>query len=361
MGKNAFVISDSEEEAQAISTALPGSGDATPSTAATSVLGGAIGAALEFATEIGANYWIEAPEVDMDVAENHVGDSKITELLATSTAIDPISTTTSATTSTSVSKKKTIRATIVLSDSDEEMKPNSVASSSVVKKVTKTMTTTKRTTIAKSLAEGEVQKVTKKVAASIVKKSIKKDEDTVASSSKTIKKSLPLTSKGKGKARVVDSDAESEFEDAQDAREETASSAVDPAARNSIELVDSDQDELASDGDAENGDGPKKIPPRKGAKVPPEMKKTWKKRTKYEKSKIMLNLNHPELENCWEKLAASPTPVAMHAVQPEGFSLKLLPFQLEGLDWMMKQEASECTVGCSLTRWEWARQLRLSL
>jgi DNA repair protein RAD16 len=29
------------------------------------------------------------------------------------------------------------------------------------------------------------------------------------------------------------------------------------------------------------------------------------------------------------------------AIQPDGLSLKLLPFQLEGLDWMRKQEASE--------------------
>lgn len=65
----------------------------------------------------------------------------------------------------------------------------------------------------------------------------------------------------------------------------------------------------------------------------------------YEKSQIYLNANHPELVSCWEDLAAIPLPVPMRTIQPEGFSLKLLPFQQEGLDWMMKAEAGAWSGG----------------
>lgn len=42
--------------------------------------------------------------------------------------------------------------------------------------------------------------------------------------------------------------------------------------------------------------------------------------------------------DCWDKLAATPSRVPEMAIQPAGFSMKLLPFQREGLNWMMKQE-----------------------
>lgn len=60
------------------------------------------------------------------------------------------------------------------------------------------------------------------------------------------------------------------------------------------------------------------------------------------KTQLALETHHPELVDCWAKLEKNmevfkPEPVE----QPDGLSLKLLPFQLEGLNWMKKQEARE--------------------
>ncbi|KAM0746618.1 hypothetical protein T439DRAFT_293915 [Meredithblackwellia eburnea MCA 4105] len=58
----------------------------------------------------------------------------------------------------------------------------------------------------------------------------------------------------------------------------------------------------------------------------------------YEKNELALCANHPELATCWTDLAASPIPVPTKAEQPVGLTQKLLPFQLEGLHWMLQQE-----------------------
>lgn len=50
---------------------------------------------------------------------------------------------------------------------------------------------------------------------------------------------------------------------------------------------------------------------------------------------------HPYLTTLWEDLAKIPTINPVAAPQPAGISRKLKPFQLEGLDWMVKQEASQ--------------------
>lgn len=42
----------------------------------------------------------------------------------------------------------------------------------------------------------------------------------------------------------------------------------------------------------------------------------------------------------WEDLEKSPPIVPVAAEQPAGITLKLKPFQLEGLNWMMQQEKS---------------------
>ena len=65
----------------------------------------------------------------------------------------------------------------------------------------------------------------------------------------------------------------------------------------------------------------------------------WRTRlSHWERTNMALCEHHPELECIWDELESTPliTPVAVP--QPEGLSLQLLPFQLEGLDWLLKQE-----------------------
>jgi DNA repair protein RAD16 len=57
---------------------------------------------------------------------------------------------------------------------------------------------------------------------------------------------------------------------------------------------------------------------------------------------LHLELYHPQLRNFWDRLREDVAVIKpTKAVQPDGLSLKLLPFQLEGLDWMRKQEAGD--------------------
>lgn len=54
-----------------------------------------------------------------------------------------------------------------------------------------------------------------------------------------------------------------------------------------------------------------------------------------------MNANHNELIGCWEDLAATTIVKPDLIEQPAGLTRKLLPFQQEGLDFMMRQEKSE--------------------
>lgn len=50
---------------------------------------------------------------------------------------------------------------------------------------------------------------------------------------------------------------------------------------------------------------------------------------------------HPEIKTMWTDLGAVPLIKPSQAVQPETITRKLKSFQLEGLDWMTKQEKSQ--------------------
>ncbi|KAK4698036.1 DNA repair protein RAD16, partial [Lecanoromycetidae sp. Uapishka_2] len=50
---------------------------------------------------------------------------------------------------------------------------------------------------------------------------------------------------------------------------------------------------------------------------------------------------HPEIKTMWDTLRNIPKIVPCQAAQPEGITRKLKSFQLEGLDWMTKQEQSQ--------------------
>ena len=66
------------------------------------------------------------------------------------------------------------------------------------------------------------------------------------------------------------------------------------------------------------------------------------KLTPFQRNEARMLNNHPELHGVWEELQANPPEgPPPRAEQPPGLSIKLLPFQLEGLHWLQKQESSE--------------------
>lgn len=111
---------------------------------------------------------------------------------------------------------------------------------------------------------------------------------------------------------------------------------------------------------AKDSSGEPRLPARKGAELSTKQKSEMKKmsrvrplagrlstprralliprRSQFDKTAVTLNANHPELVNCWSDLAALPVTVPTRAIQPAGLTQKLLPFQLEGLNWMVEQE-----------------------
>jgi DNA repair protein RAD16 len=66
----------------------------------------------------------------------------------------------------------------------------------------------------------------------------------------------------------------------------------------------------------------------------------WKSQrlSHWERTNIALCEFHPELACIWNELETAPLITPVKVPQPDGLSLQLLPFQLEGLDWLLKQE-----------------------
>ncbi|GAA5832025.1 hypothetical protein JCM3766R1_003691 [Sporobolomyces carnicolor] len=81
-----------------------------------------------------------------------------------------------------------------------------------------------------------------------------------------------------------------------------------------------------------------KVPLRKGAHISKHDKKLMKDFTNFQRTSFYLNANHEELRDVWDNLRKIPTTAVERAIQPAGLTQKLLPFQLEGLNWMVKQE-----------------------
>lgn len=54
--------------------------------------------------------------------------------------------------------------------------------------------------------------------------------------------------------------------------------------------------------------------------------------------KIDFNTIHPDLENIWTDLKGKPKPDLLDQTQPPRMTVTLLPFQREGLKWMLMQE-----------------------
>jgi DNA repair protein RAD16 len=60
--------------------------------------------------------------------------------------------------------------------------------------------------------------------------------------------------------------------------------------------------------------------------------------TQWQRTNMALCEHHPELQCIWDELETAPLIEPVAVPQPDGLSLRLLPFQLEGLDWLMKNE-----------------------
>ncbi|EHN03643.1 Rad16p [Saccharomyces cerevisiae x Saccharomyces kudriavzevii VIN7] len=83
---------------------------------------------------------------------------------------------------------------------------------------------------------------------------------------------------------------------------------------------------------------------RKPATKKKEKKDTTKRKppkiTPYERNTVRLYEHHPELKDVFSDLRNEPPYVARRSDQPDGMTIKLLPFQLEGLHWLISQEES---------------------
>ncbi|GME92864.1 unnamed protein product [Ambrosiozyma monospora] len=83
------------------------------------------------------------------------------------------------------------------------------------------------------------------------------------------------------------------------------------------------------------GDNPDK-PKRQRKKREPKKPKV--KLTPFERRTNRFHEHHPDLVDTFPKLRTQAVREPCKAPHPEGMTIKLLPFQLEGLDWMIKQE-----------------------
>ncbi|EPS43083.1 hypothetical protein H072_2881 [Dactylellina haptotyla CBS 200.50] len=69
------------------------------------------------------------------------------------------------------------------------------------------------------------------------------------------------------------------------------------------------------------------------------------KMTRAERERSDLYKAHPYLENVWDDLKNTETIPVEKAPQPDGLTLTMLPFQLEGLNWLKKQEVTRFNGG----------------
>ena len=65
----------------------------------------------------------------------------------------------------------------------------------------------------------------------------------------------------------------------------------------------------------------------------------------YERTTNRLFEHHPSLKEVFPYLKNTPKITPERAEHPPGMTIKLLPFQLEGLNWLIKQEDGEFNGG----------------
>lgn len=81
--------------------------------------------------------------------------------------------------------------------------------------------------------------------------------------------------------------------------------------------------------------------PKKKARKPRKKKEPKVKVPYFTRTTNKLYEQHPHLKDVFPYLQSLDMIVPERAPQPEGMTIKLLPFQLEGLNWLLKQEAGE--------------------
>lgn len=64
-----------------------------------------------------------------------------------------------------------------------------------------------------------------------------------------------------------------------------------------------------------------------------------------EKERDKLEKAHPSIKTMWKELESTPVIKPVAAAQPDSINRKLKPFQLQGLDWMVKQEQTQYNGG----------------
>ncbi|EDO15609.1 hypothetical protein Kpol_1006p5 [Vanderwaltozyma polyspora DSM 70294] len=114
----------------------------------------------------------------------------------------------------------------------------------------------------------------------------------------------------------------------------------DPSDHEIIEIK-SEQEEEYDDDDMPLSQTKKKVSKKKIVKKKNTKKSTKPKKPKltpYERNTLRLYEFHPYLKDVFIDLKNAPPYVPHRAEQPEGMSIKLLPFQLEGLHWLVHQE-----------------------
>lgn len=105
--------------------------------------------------------------------------------------------------------------------------------------------------------------------------------------------------------------------------------------------VKTESDELIKEQDETDEPLSKKRKKSVTKKSTAKKKRKAPKVTPYERNTLRLYEHHPELKEVFPNLQKSPKYVAKRSPQPEGMSIKLLPFQLEGLHWLLSQEDSK--------------------
>lgn len=93
--------------------------------------------------------------------------------------------------------------------------------------------------------------------------------------------------------------------------------------------------------DDEDADLPVSVAPRRRRAAQRRPRSANASLSQYEKTARALAVHHPELENVWDDLSERKVVVPTKAAQPDILTLQLLPFQLEGLNWLRVQENSD--------------------
>lgn len=117
--------------------------------------------------------------------------------------------------------------------------------------------------------------------------------------------------------------------------------------------ADGEAEQVMKEAESEDDDEPlsKKRKQRKPAKpakrrpAKPKMTDEQKKVARFERATQRMFQHHPELADVFRRLRDTPRAKPVQARQPDGMCVKLLPFQLEGLHWLVQQENSKYNGG----------------